>query len=98
MISPDRMEQDFMEDVFVQDDLCPTIAEHALQCDSRFRTCMAIPEIAQDPSVMDDQLGALYAVGIKHGCSWATPRFVGLQTPIQSNVGGDYTLAFGRHL
>jgi hypothetical protein len=56
MIPPDRMEQDLMEDIFVQDDLCPSIAEHALQCDSLFRKYMAIPEITPDPTVIDDQL------------------------------------------
>ncbi|KEF59780.1 uncharacterized protein A1O9_04628 [Exophiala aquamarina CBS 119918] len=50
------MEQDLMEDIFVQDDLRPSIAEHALQCDSLFRKYMALPEIAPDPTVMDDQL------------------------------------------
>ena len=44
-----------MEDVFVRDDPGPSIAEHALQCDSLFRKYMAIPEIAPDPTVMDDQ-------------------------------------------
>ncbi|KAM5476153.1 hypothetical protein MauCBS54593_000838 [Microsporum audouinii] len=45
-----------MEDVFLQDDLCPTIAEHATQCQSLFHKCMAMPEIVPDPTVMDDQL------------------------------------------
>ncbi|OKL59121.1 hypothetical protein UA08_05963 [Talaromyces atroroseus] len=45
-----------MEDVFLQDDLGPTIAEHALQCSRLFKKYMAVPEIAPDPTLMDDQL------------------------------------------
>ena len=45
-----------MEDVFLQDDLSPTIAEHATQCQSLFHKYMAIPEIVPDPTIMDDQL------------------------------------------
>ncbi|RYP70926.1 hypothetical protein DL769_004817 [Monosporascus sp. CRB-8-3] len=56
MNSLDRMEDDFMEDVFLQDGLCPTIAEHATQCNSLFHRYMAVPEIVPDPTVMDDQL------------------------------------------
>ncbi|RYP66402.1 hypothetical protein DL771_007811 [Monosporascus sp. 5C6A] len=51
-----RMEDDFMEDVFLQDGLCPTIAEHATQCNSLFHRYMVVPEIVPDPTVMDDQL------------------------------------------
>lgn len=56
MKSLDLMKDDFMEDVFLQDDLCPTIAEHATQCNSLFHKYMAVPEIVPDPTVMDDQL------------------------------------------
>lgn len=56
MKSLDRMEDDFMEDVFLQDGLCPTIAEHATQCNSLFHRYMIMPEIVPDPTVMDDQL------------------------------------------
>lgn len=56
MKSLDRMEDDFTEDVFLQDGLCPTIAEHATQCNSLFHRYMVVPEIVPDPTVMDDQL------------------------------------------
>ncbi|RYP25236.1 hypothetical protein DL765_000117 [Monosporascus sp. GIB2] len=56
MKSLDRMEDDFMEDVFLQDGLCPTIAEHATQCNSLFHRYMVVPEIVPDPTVLDDQL------------------------------------------
>ncbi|KAE8371606.1 hypothetical protein BDV26DRAFT_286644 [Aspergillus bertholletiae] len=52
----DRMEDDFMDDIFLQDDLCPTIAEHATQCNSLFHRYMVVPEIVPDPTIMDDQL------------------------------------------
>ncbi|KAJ5414210.1 hypothetical protein N7509_000837 [Penicillium cosmopolitanum] len=45
-----------MEDVFLQDDLTTTIAEHATQCQSLFNKYMVMPEIVPDPSLMDDQL------------------------------------------
>ena len=45
-----------MEDVFLQDDLSPTIAEHATQCQSLFHKYMVMPEIVPDPTIMDDQL------------------------------------------
>ncbi|KAF5662745.1 ankyrin repeat domain-containing protein [Fusarium heterosporum] len=45
-----------MEDVFLQDDLGPTIAEHATQCQSLFNKYMSMPEIVPDPTIMDDQL------------------------------------------
>ena len=56
MASLDRLELDVDDDVFLQDGLCPTIAEHALQCDSLFQSRMASPDITPDPTVMDDQL------------------------------------------
>jgi hypothetical protein len=56
MALPARMELDSMEDVFLQDDLGPTIAEHALQCSHLFNKYMAVPEIVPDPTFMDDQL------------------------------------------
>ncbi|UKZ79329.1 hypothetical protein TrVFT333_007079 [Trichoderma virens FT-333] len=56
MISLDRMEDDFVDDVFLQEGLCPTIAEHAAQCNSLFREYMVLPEIVPDPTIMDDQL------------------------------------------
>lgn len=45
-----------MDDVFLQDDLRPTIAEHAAQCRSLFHKYLVMPEILEDPTVMDDQL------------------------------------------
>lgn len=45
-----------MEDVFLQDDLGPTIADHATQCHSLFHKSMAVPEIVPDPTILDDQL------------------------------------------
>ena len=50
------MEMDTGEDVFLQDDLGPTIAEHALQCSRLFKECMHLPEILRDPTILDDQL------------------------------------------
>ena len=56
MKSLDCMDDDLEEDVFLQDGLYPTIAEHATQCNSLFHRYMVIPEIVPDPTVMDDQL------------------------------------------
>ncbi|PNP55733.1 hypothetical protein THARTR1_03953 [Trichoderma harzianum] len=56
MRSLDRMEDDLVEDVFLQEGLRPTIAEHAMQCNSLFRKYMVLPDIVPDPTVMDDQL------------------------------------------
>lgn len=56
MSLPVRTELDSMEDVFLQDDLGATIAEHALQCSHLFKKCMAVPKIVLDPTLMDDQL------------------------------------------
>lgn len=56
MASLDRMEDDLVEDVFLQEGLCPTIAEHAVQCNSLFRKYMVLPEIVPDPTIIDDQL------------------------------------------
>ena len=50
-----RMELDNNDDVFLQDHLGPTIAEHALQCTHLFQKYMAMPEITPDPTLMDDQ-------------------------------------------
>ncbi|ETR97405.1 hypothetical protein M419DRAFT_65740, partial [Trichoderma reesei RUT C-30] len=47
---------DVVEDVFLQEGLCPTIAEHAAQCNSLFRKYMVLPDIVPDPTIMDDQL------------------------------------------
>ncbi|KAL5093271.1 hypothetical protein Trisim1_011074 [Trichoderma cf. simile WF8] len=56
MRSLDRMEDDLVEDVFLQEGLRPTIAEHAAQCNSLFRKYMVLSDIVPDPTVMDDQL------------------------------------------
>ncbi|KAK2592062.1 hypothetical protein QQS21_010241 [Conoideocrella luteorostrata] len=52
----DTMEDDFTEDVFLQDGLCPTIAEHATQCHSLFQRKMAVADIVPDPTIIDDEL------------------------------------------
>ncbi|OAR00409.1 hypothetical protein LLEC1_01352 [Akanthomyces lecanii] len=56
MSGMDFMEDDVNEDVFLQEGLCPTIAEHATRCSSLFQRKMAIADIVPDPTVMDDQL------------------------------------------
>ena len=71
-----------MNDVFLQDDLCSTIAEHALQCQSLFRKYMAVLEIVPDPTVMDDQLARFTL--------WATNMDV--YGPL--NVSLDYRLRY----
>ncbi|KAF4161541.1 hypothetical protein CNMCM6936_003382 [Aspergillus lentulus] len=45
-----------MEDVFLQDNLTPTIAEHATQCQYLFHKYVVMPEVVPDPTIMDDQL------------------------------------------
>ena len=47
---------DAMEDVFLQDDLRPSIAEHAKQCNEHFRKALIIPNIVPDPTMIDDQV------------------------------------------
>ncbi|KAK5329168.1 hypothetical protein LTS03_011969, partial [Exophiala xenobiotica] len=56
MESLERAGDESIEDVFLQDDLSPTIAEHATQCQSLFHQHMAMPELVPDPTIMDDQL------------------------------------------
>ncbi|KFY29078.1 hypothetical protein V493_02563 [Pseudogymnoascus sp. VKM F-4281 (FW-2241)] len=57
MESLERAGDESMEDdVFLQHDLRPTIAEHATQCQSLFHKYMAMLEIVPDPTIMDDQL------------------------------------------
>ncbi|ORY10133.1 hypothetical protein BCR34DRAFT_486235 [Clohesyomyces aquaticus] len=56
MESLERAGDESMEDVFLQDDLSPTIAEHATQCQSLFHKYMVMPAIVPDPTIMDDQL------------------------------------------
>lgn len=56
MKSLERAGDESMEDVFLQDDLSPTIAEHAAQCQSLFHKYMIMPEIMPDPTIIDDQL------------------------------------------
>ncbi|EJP65929.1 ankyrin repeat domain-containing protein 52 [Beauveria bassiana ARSEF 2860] len=50
------MENNLTEDVFLQEGLCPTIAEHAAQCSSLFQRKMAMTDIVPDPTIVDDQL------------------------------------------
>ncbi|KAL4874980.1 hypothetical protein BJY04DRAFT_233135 [Aspergillus karnatakaensis] len=47
---------ELLEDVFLQEDLRLTIAEHAIQCQSLFRKYMVLPNIVPDITIMDDQL------------------------------------------
>lgn len=82
MKSLDRMEEDFMEDVFLQDGPCPTIAEHATQCNSLFHKYMVVPEIVPDPTVMDDQLACFTL--------WASN--MGVYGPLNDSL--DYRLRF----
>lgn len=56
MKTPGRAEDEAMEDVFLQDNLSLSIAEHATQCQSLLRACMAKSDIVPDPSIVDDQL------------------------------------------
>jgi hypothetical protein len=56
MESLERGGDELMEDVFLQEDVLPTIAEHAKQCQSLFHKYMVMPEIVQDLTIMDDQL------------------------------------------
>jgi hypothetical protein len=73
---------EFMEDVFLQDDLRPTIAEHATQCQALFHKYMVMPEIVPDPTIMDDQL-ARFSL-------WAS----NMDVYGPSNVSLDYRLRF----
>jgi hypothetical protein len=56
MESLERAGDDSIEDVFLQDDLRPTIAEHAAQCQSLFHKYMVMLDIVLDPTILDDQL------------------------------------------
>ncbi|KAF5723716.1 ankyrin repeat domain-containing protein [Fusarium mundagurra] len=71
-----------MEDVFLQDDLSPTIAEHATQCQSLFQKYMAMPEIVPDPTIIDDQL-ARFSLWVSNMDVYGPP-----------NVSLDYRLRF----
>lgn len=82
MKSLDGMRDDSMEDVFLQDGLCPTIAEHATQCNTLFHRYMAVPQILPDPTVMDDQL-ARFTLWTSNMDVYAPP-----------NVSLDYRLRF----
>ncbi|KAK7902912.1 hypothetical protein LTR67_002558 [Exophiala xenobiotica] len=55
MESLERAGDESIEDVFLQDHLRPTIAEHATHCQSLFHKYMVMPEIVPDPTIMDDQ-------------------------------------------
>lgn len=82
MESHECAEDEFMEDVFLQEDLSPTIAEHATQCQSLFHKCIVIPEIVPDPTIMDDQL-ARFALWTSNMDVYGPP-----------NVSLDYRLRF----
>lgn len=71
-----------MDDVFLQDDLGPTIAEHATQCQSLFNKYITMSDTVPDPTIMDDQL-ARFSL-------WTSNMYVyGLP-----NVSLDYRLRF----
>lgn len=44
------------DDVFLQDDIGLTIAQHALQCSQAFQEYMTNPQTTHDPTIMDDQM------------------------------------------
>ena len=56
MNNHDHMQDDSIEDVFLQDGLCPTIAEHATQCNALLNKYIVLSEVVPDPTIMDDQL------------------------------------------
>ncbi|KAF5988821.1 ankyrin repeat domain-containing protein [Fusarium bulbicola] len=82
MESFEHVGDESMEDVFLQDDLGPTIAEHATQCQSLFQKYMAIPEIVPDPTIIDDQL-ARFSLWVSNMDVYGPP-----------NVSLDYRLRF----
>lgn len=55
MALPAQMELDAAEDVFLQDQLGPTIAEHATKCSELFKEAITKPDIPH-PTLLDDQL------------------------------------------
>ncbi|KAE8155311.1 hypothetical protein BDV25DRAFT_167726 [Aspergillus avenaceus] len=55
MESPGREEDDFIEHLFLQEDLCPNIAEHVTQCTSLFHLYMTAPDIVPDPGIILEQ-------------------------------------------
>ncbi|KAI6752490.1 hypothetical protein HG530_013859 [Fusarium avenaceum] len=77
-----RAGEESMEDVFLQQDLGPTIAEHATQCQSLFNKYIVMPEIVPDPTIMDDQL-ARFSVWASNMDVYGPP-----------NVSLDYRLRF----
>lgn len=52
----ERGRDESTEDVFLQDDVRPTIAEHAAQCQRIFHEYLVMPGIMPDPTTIDDQL------------------------------------------
>ncbi|KAJ0381907.1 hypothetical protein COL922a_013617 [Colletotrichum nupharicola] len=82
MESLEHAREESMEDVFLQDNLGPTIAEHATQCRSLFHNYLAMPEILEDPTIMDDQLARF--------TSWAS----NMDVWGPHNVSLDYRLRF----
>ncbi|KAI0160752.1 hypothetical protein GGR57DRAFT_519631 [Xylariaceae sp. FL1272] len=71
-----------MEDVFLQDNHGPTIAEHAAQCRSLFHKYLIMPEILENPTIMDDQ-SARFNLWTSNMGVWGPP-----------NVSLDYRLRF----
>ncbi|KAL4964644.1 ankyrin repeat domain-containing protein [Aspergillus stella-maris] len=82
MVSLGRAADESMEDVFLQHDLRPTIAEHATQCRSLFHKYVVMPEIVPDPTIMDDQL-ARFSLWASNMDVYGSP-----------NVSLDYRLRF----
>lgn len=56
MALPVHMELDSAQDMFLQENLGPTIAEHASKCSLLFKNHMIASEIVQDLTLLDDQL------------------------------------------
>ncbi|KAI0017822.1 hypothetical protein F4780DRAFT_753998 [Xylariomycetidae sp. FL0641] len=77
-----HMEDELTEDVFLQDDLGPSIAEHATQCRDLIHRYMLMPEFGVDPTIIDDQRARL--------AWWAADTDV--YAPL--NVSLDYRLRF----
>lgn len=55
MESLERAGGDSTQHVFLPDDLSPTIAEHATQCQSLFHQYIEMPGIVPDPDIIDDR-------------------------------------------
>jgi len=72
-----------MEDVFLQDDSIPTIADHARQCQSLFQKYLVMPGIMENPTIIDDQL-ARFTIWASDMDVWGPPN-VSLDYGLRSN-------------